>query len=234
MTNSKKTPDASIEDQEERALKVARGERLTRLRGMTNLSRADIAKKYGISVDSQNNWEIGRQGGLTEKGAKKILEAFKNEGIECSMGWLFNGIGAPPAILTTQNTNALALASSQDAYAAGLPQEVRSFYEQHPNGFYFQVTDDSMEPYFFEGDYVAGERLYQDMIEQAIDKHCIVETQPGQILLRRLRQGSQKGKYSLQSINFFTSNPTPYLFNVELTSAAPVTLHWRTKWPKGS
>jgi transcriptional regulator with XRE-family HTH domain len=204
--------------------KAARGERLKRLRGMANLSRNRIADEYGISADTQKNWELGRHAGLTERGATRILEALKKGGIQCSLGWLLNGTGAPPIILSEQD-KALGLSEQRKPYAV-LPISVQIFCEQHPNAVYMRVEDDGMEPNYFKGDYVAGERYYQGNIQKTIGKYCIVETQMGQTLLRRIRQGDQEGLYSLQCINVITSY-LPLIYNVELVSAAPVILHWR-------
>ncbi|MFU8797196.1 MAG: hypothetical protein ACNA7Y_00600, partial [Gammaproteobacteria bacterium] len=65
--------DTQIKHNEENEAKSARGERLTRVRGMANLSRADIEKKYGIPANTLKNWERGRNTGLTEIGARRIV-----------------------------------------------------------------------------------------------------------------------------------------------------------------
>jgi len=225
--------DIRPEHHAEEKAKIARGERLMRVRGMANLSRSDVAQKYGISADTLKNWELGRHTGLTEQGAKRILTALKKAGIQCSMGWLLNGVGAAPVIIDeladNARNNSLDLAEGKEIYTA-LPAEVQMFCEQHPNAFSMRVIDDGMEPCYFVGDYVAGERCYQQDLPKIVGKYCIVETQMGEILLRRVRKGSKEGHYSLQCINILTAHPTPLIYDIELASAAPVILHWRMNY----
>ena len=51
----------------------SRGERLRRVRNLANLSRKNFPL-HGINLNTLKGWEIGRHGGLTEKGAKKNIK----------------------------------------------------------------------------------------------------------------------------------------------------------------
>ena len=64
---------------DEESLQKSRANRLKRLRRMTGMSRKDFSTRYHISQGTLQNWETGRFGGLTEKGARVILRAFRQE-----------------------------------------------------------------------------------------------------------------------------------------------------------
>jgi transcriptional regulator with XRE-family HTH domain len=220
-------PPPSIKTAAERT-RIARGERLIRMRGMLHLTRDQFEKEYNISADTLKNWELGRNTGLTLQGGKRVIEAFKKAGIHCSIGWLLEGVGAAPFILHSTLSNkenaASNVAESEKSYAVLAP-EMELFCEKNPRAFCIQVVDDGMEPYYSVDDYVAGERHYDEEINKTIGQYCIVETQMGEILLRRVRESLKTGRYSLQCINILTSVSTPLIYDVELASAAPVQLH---------
>lgn len=210
-------------------VKKARGERLMRLRGMTNLSRADIAEKYGISADTLKNWELGRATGLTEKGARRVLTAFKQAGVQCSVGWLLAGNGLPPVLLNQHADDLPQISQTEDNYAV-IPAEIQFFCEHYAHAFYAEVTDQGMEPFYYKGDYVAGQRYYQPQdIEKCVGQHCIVETEKGEVLLRLIREKIKDGHYSLQCLNMQLTAPTRLIDDVEVASATPVMLHRRMR-----
>ncbi len=74
----------------------ARGKRLKFVRKLAGLSRKQLEKKYGISANTVQSWEVAKKGGLTERGAHRILAVIQKEGINCSIEWLLYGTGAPP------------------------------------------------------------------------------------------------------------------------------------------
>lgn len=227
MSNSIQAAPPPIKTAEEE-IKKERGERLIRMRGMLHLTRNQFEKEYSISADTLKNWELGRNTGLTLQGGKRVIEAFKKAGIHCSIGWLLEGVGATPFILHSTLSNkgdpASNVAESEKSYAVLAP-EMEFFCEQNPRAFCMQVVDDGMEPQYSVHDYVAGERHYDEEIRKTIGQYCIVETQMGEILLRRVRESLKTGCYSLQCINILTSAPIPLMYDVELASAAPVQLH---------
>ena len=70
-----------------------RGRRLKLLRSMTGLPRKALEQKYHISASTIQSWEDAKAGGLTEKGAKRVIQVFHKEGIQCSLNWLLHGLG---------------------------------------------------------------------------------------------------------------------------------------------
>ena len=59
-------------------------------------------------------------------------------------------------------------------------------------------------------------------IDDLLSKICIVETLDAQILVRYVKQGDSPKTYHLIALNEETTAPQPYLTNVELISATPV------------
>ena len=212
---------------------TARGKRLKSLRMMADLSRKAVEKKYQISAGTLQCWEDGRYGGLTEKGAKRFISALIQEGVECTSEWLLHGIGVGP-----QATDKLYLGSilnlemesqspdeQQPIEDIAIVQELLTFRRFNSNAIDIIVKDDGMEPRFLRGDYVGGRRRYGESIIELIGRYCVVETNKGEVLLRCLRQGSEKGLYTLMCTNPHTNIPEPIVYDVQLVSAAPVIWH---------
>jgi transcriptional regulator with XRE-family HTH domain len=206
-----------------------RGSRLKRVRLMMDLSRKAFSRKYGISSGTLRGWEDGITTGLTDKNIHRLMPVFKEAGVHCSIGWLLHGAGSAPVVPKTKHPETTVssespLLNTDTAIAA----EIELFCKHHPQqAIYMQVSDDGMEPYYREGEYVAGARLFGDAIDSVIGQHCIVETQMGEILLRLVRAGSKKDCYTLQCLNSLTHHLSPTLFDVALISAAPVVWYRR-------
>jgi transcriptional regulator with XRE-family HTH domain len=195
---------------------AARGNRLIRIRKLMGLTREDFHEKYGISSGTLRGWEEARLTGLSEKNVTRLMPVLEGENIQCSIGWLLHGEGSSPLVLDK------AAKKNSSEQKTALAEEIDVFCKHHLQAVYIQVADDGMEPYYYEGDYVAGERLYQKDMHTAIGQHCIVETQQGEVLLCTLRAGTEKNKYTLQCVNLDPKLRNPILYNVELLSAAPV------------
>jgi hypothetical protein len=206
---------------------ASKGQRLTQARLMAGLSRTDIEAKYGsVKASSLKSWENGRYSGLTPQGARSISLLLKQEGIQCTVGWLLAGEGSPPTVIQKVPGNSKTKATGQKDSA--LTKEIEVFLQNHPNAICIQISDDGMEPHYQKGDYVAGERFYQDTMQIALSYPCIVETQMGQIFIRLVRAGSKEGLYTLQCSNLSTQLQKPTLYDVELSSVAPIIWHRRT------
>lgn len=209
------------------------GSRLKSLRKMTGFSRKAFAGRHEISANTLQNWEDGKSGGLTDKGAKRILLALREEGIQCSKNWLLHGVGNSPYVSDKlyQRTNhkpanrkSVANESEEETL---IINELMTFRQYYQDTIDMVVKDDAMTPYFMAGDYVAGKRFYKESIQALCGMNCIVETNTGEIYLRRLKAGNKADHYTLVCVNLDTSCVEPLLFNLELVSAAPVLWHRR-------
>jgi len=196
-----------------------RAERIRYLRKLLDISREKFATKYGIAYGSLQNWEDVRYGGLTENGACLLVPAFQAEGItSCSIEWLLYGKGEPPARQSFLD-QFLAPKIDDDRILA---EELQLFAKLHPNSIDAKVVDDGLSPYLVQGDHVAGEKLFAEDIVKAVGKPCIVQTQAGLILIRKLESGGQAGCYDLVCTNSTTTVSPSLEKDVKLFSAAPI------------
>ena len=73
------------------------GERLRRARILAGIStRREFEEKHQISANTLQGWEQGKNP-LSQKGARRVINALKEEGLICTVEWLINGTGMPLA-----------------------------------------------------------------------------------------------------------------------------------------
>lgn len=217
----------------------ARGTRLKKLRMLAGLSRKSMEKVYRISASTLQSWEDGKAGGLTPKGAKRVIEALAKEGVVFTLDWLLYGIGAGPKVADSVYHGSGASGapseghdrprefSGSDAEEMAISKELLAFRQANLDANDMIVMDDSMSPEYLPGDFVAGRRYYHKDIGRTIGFDCIVETAMGELLLRRVRKGTKDGMWTLVCINPNASTPMHTLYDVELLSAAPII--WRRR-----
>lgn len=211
------------------------GERLRRARILAGIStRREFEQKYQISANTLQGWEQGKNP-LSKKGAKRIVEALKNEGLICSLEWLMQGHGVPPRAFEMSKTelsstfdlenmlNQMQLNEEQAIY-----QELQAFKTHNPNPIIITISDDTMEPHYRMGDYVAGIRLTKPAdIQKHLGEPCIVELSDHTILARHLHADLESGTYTLSCTNFRSKQAPITVYNAQLISAAPILWHRR-------
>jgi len=212
----------------------ARGKRLKFLRMSTGLSRREVQDKYRISASTIQSWEDAKAGGLTMKGAKRVIAVFKEEGLRCSIDWLLYGIGTPPQLSNKlfddeeggeTTTTPIEIPGEDQA----IVNELLEFRKNNPDAIEYKILagDDGMAPMYKENDYVAGKRRLGDAINNVVGFDCIIETRDNEILFRRLKPGRKPNTYTLISVNTNATIAEPVLYDRELISAAPVIWHRR-------
>lgn len=211
-----------------------RGVRLKRLRNLTGLSRQDIEDKYKIPANTLRSWEDGLNTGLTEQGAKRMLIALRGENIRCSIGWLLNGTGNSPEGIASNlfqdnqihydNRSSTTLSPIKEENK-NIQIEISTFCNLHTNATFLEITDDGMEPFYQNHDYVAGIMYHDDNILEAVGKNCIIETKSGETYVRQLRLGKKSGHFNLICLNTQTTSEEPAIYDVKLAYAAPVLWH---------
>ena len=208
-----------------------RGKRLRLIRKMSNLNLSDLANKYNFGVSTIKYWECGKNQGLSAKGAKKIIQAIQNEGVQCSYAWLMDGIGLPPQFVGVCLSNKTK--SQQPVHfniyeeEKSIDQEIALFCQSITDAITLNIFDDGMEPIYCYNDSIGGKRLYAQDLQHAVNKDCIVETADNQILCRRLAQGDSQDSFNLYCINAGTKANPPNMYNVKLLSAAPICRVWK-------
>jgi hypothetical protein len=208
---------------------LARGKRLKTVRMMAGLTRNGLEDKYGISASTIQSWEAAKAGGLTERGVQRVIPVLQKEGIFCTADWLLYGVGLPPqpANLNLPASDETPMPHATLPEDKAIIQELLTFRELNTNVVDLVVADDGMQPNYTPGDYVAGKRKTKDDIIRSLGHDCIVETANNEILLRRVKNGSKPGLFTLICTNSDTSVTTPTLYDLELLSAAPVIWHRR-------
>ncbi|MDR3504439.1 MAG: hypothetical protein P4L79_17875 [Legionella sp.] len=214
MTHKKYIKKVIVTD--ENASAEARGERLRKIRNLSNLSRKDLCNSKEFNLNTYKGWELARFGGLPIDGAERVIKRVAEENVICSSEWLLYGKGQEPYILPQLNIDRAPNESEL------ILKEILVFQSLYPDALYTKINDDSLSPQYTCGDYVAGIKIFGEDIATAINQVCIVELINGDTLVRYLRPGRDKKHYQLiaTNINNTLENPQPLV--AELLYAAPV------------
>ncbi len=203
--------------------KRERGERVKQLRESLGLSRKMLCDKYkdkyGLSFGTLQSWEDSRWGGLTEKGAGKLNQAIREEGIEdLTIDWLMEGIGLSPLSYSRLKINKPNTAIEIEK----IKHELQVFHKLHENAVDMMVADNGMFPYLNPGDIVAGIKYLGNEIIKAAGSHSIIQTLDGTVLIRLLEHGDTSNLYNLICVNPTTTVAQQVIENVQIFSAAPI------------
>jgi transcriptional regulator with XRE-family HTH domain len=199
-----------------------RAQRLRSLRKALRYSRqkfCDKYEKYGITPGALQTWEDVRWNGLTEKGAKKLISVFKEEGLTITLEWLMYGVGENPIENITffdrqQKKNTF---SEEEKIAC----ELKLFHELNPGAIDMVIVDDGLAPFLLPGDHVAGKRYFDKDITKAVGQICIIQTLYGNVIVRQLENGQDVGHYILKCTNT-AAHVEHTTTQVKLFSAAPL------------
>jgi len=165
-----------------------------------------------VTPQTLKSWELAWGSGLTEKGAKQIVERAKELGIYCSTAWLLHGIGKEATRLTKDLEQ-----------SAGMEEQIAKellLFRAQPHAVDTIISDDAMVPFLYPGNYVGG-IIVNDM-EQAIDKDCIITDDEDQLYVRTLKYGSEPGRYHLVALNPQPIFAKKEISNIIVKSAAPI------------
>lgn len=215
-----------------------RAHRLKFLRKLARLSMKEFAERCNIGLTTINYWEQGYSY-ITERGAKKVSQAMREEGIECSAIWLLSGLGAPPKItnpnkLSKINYHAIESASqiiqqeNPNYSDVKIKEELDLFQTIHPDNLFHRIDDESMMPLYCKGDIVAGKKLTGENMQLANRMDCIVEVEENKLIIRRVRIGHATNSFDLYVINPESSLECPPLRGVKINSLAPITRVWKS------
>lgn len=196
-------------------------ERIKLARNMLGLSRKEIEERFHISANTLQSWELGRNI-LTTKGAKRLSTFFVRQGLLCSDSWLLTGEGQLPKLL--EGSESLPQTLTEDLV---ILSEIEAFKAINSDPVIIIIRDDSMEPVYNFGDYVAGNKRVGNDIARLVGTHCIVETGQGDTFVRKVLLGSKRSLFSLACINNY-SQTQPIIPDVKLRYAAQIIWH-RTK-----
>lgn len=185
-----------------------------------------FGKKYKISFSHLYAIEKGERL-LNKKTAERIANGVRQEGYACTARWLLTGNDNPP-IKDKIKTNEM---GEDEALLSTLSPEIKVmkeaafFRKLYVDSIVSCMLDDGMEPFYSIGDYIGG--CFAKNIKDTIGKDCIITTQDGEELIRRLLKGSKPGVYTLMCLNPFTKVNPPILFDRTIKAVAPVIWHRR-------
>jgi transcriptional regulator with XRE-family HTH domain len=195
----------------------ARARRLLLLRGLAGLSRDQIFSRYGIAKATLQNWESGRAGGLTKKGADRVLKAYQREHILCTHDWLLQGVGASPVLMDESRDPA---ARRAHAVFSGLAEDIAYLRSLYDHVVDLPIADQSMMPDYPQSAHVVGISHYKEQILSSVGKDCIVHAVGHPPIFRRLLSSGDAQRFHLVPLNL--SGDYPIITDVEVLSVAPV------------
>lgn len=218
-------------------------ERLKYIREIMRLSRSYLEDKYRLSAATLKAWENGSSR-LTEKGLKRCIDVYHQEGILVAREWLLNGSGLSPRVSLDMGKYLASELSyprhdNPDAelqikegvakvYEADenkcILREAAFFKESYSNAVVLMVTNNDMEPVYQVGDYVGGRFRYGKDVDIGVKRDCIIRLKNGELLLRRLFKNGG-GHYNLACVNPAPKSVNPIMFNVDIECVAPVVWH---------
>lgn len=202
-------------------------ERLKAARSLAGYNnRRDFCTHFGLPYDTIDAWERGKNP-LTLKGAKRIIDSLKSVGIYCSEEWLIEGTGVSPRSFQEAfpmiNLNPSESLSVFEEHL-GLAAELSTFTTLNRNSILTLIRDDSMLPFYAEGDYVGGIRLPKGDQEEALHKRCIVEFPENSIAVGQFEKVN--GNYRVSPLN--KDAQTEIIEDVppmNIVSVAPIVWH---------
>jgi transcriptional regulator with XRE-family HTH domain len=221
---------------------IKRGLRLRFLRGITGMVTEPFSVLCGVGRTTISSWEQGINP-LTERGAEKVVNGVRAEGIYCTVLWLLHNIGEPPKIidqdkLSKLNYHTLTSPKSSvleealiDYVGSDLQQEIELFKVCYSEHLIYYISDNTMHPGYRTGDWVGGIVLSQEALDLAHDMDCIVQLKNGTVIARRVKVETLNAfKLSLYGTNAETSIEYPpfrYLMASQITALAPIIRIWR-------
>lgn len=158
-------------------------------RCLVKLTRKDFCAKYGISPNTVQGWEVGKNV-ANPRQVKRFLASLASEGVFCTTEWLLHGQGTPPSKVNLQQSMEMLnkALSADDEAADSAKTEASNFIRLQKKAgrkaISIHITDDTMAPQFERGDLVAG--VFSKSPETLATHICIVEVSPGAFIVRRL------------------------------------------------
>lgn len=201
----------------------ARGERVRRLRNLANLSRQALCSNGDFKIDTLIGWEVARHGGLTKKGAEKLIHRLEREGIVCSLEWLMYEGGPGPMLITDFNKKHIIEPGEENTKIA---TELLVFKNHYDGALALCIPDNSMEPQYNQGDYIAGVSCTKDKWSMLPGHDCIIQLTSGSLILRKVLSG-EDNTYTVAASNLKSGVQQLVMTNITFADAAPVMWHRR-------
>lgn len=212
----------------------AKGVRVKRIRHLANLSREELCAGGEINLATLISWEVGRFGGLSQKGAMRLIARVAKEGVFCTPDWLLYEVGAGPQVVADYKKVTQADVIEPDQLSPNsfdestvIVEELMVFRKLNKHAIDYIVDDDAMLPFYCVGDYVGGTKRLGDKVRALVGLDCILQTKDGRIVMRRLHAGPSANTYNLVGVNLLSTSKNAIIYDVEIHAAAPIIWHRR-------
>lgn len=203
------------------------GERIKSARMQLRLSRRAFEEKFGIAATTLQAWEDGKYE-VPLKGIHRFIEALHKAGVTSTQEWFLNGAGRPPKIVTNIGNSLLPTKQDKDEELLEdeiILREVNFFETLNPSPFIIVISDDAMEPIFSVGDYVGGNMMPASYASNYLGSLCIVKMETGEIVIRKLKSGSQNNLFNLLSINLDSNLENAFIVDCKIDKLAQIVWH---------
>lgn len=207
---------------------VGRGNRLKKVRDLVNFSAEELAKKVGCSRQTISYWENATHGGLSKKGAQKIVHVLKDVGLSCDINWLLYGMQSkeePLAVCYDAQQDFKIneqIESLQEYSSQPILEEMNLFKKLNPDAVTMQIRH-SIFPFCMPHDWIGG--CFENVSTCLFGKLCIVELKEG-LQVRLVEKGDKTDTIKLHAL--VASDPIAVIEeNKPLRKAAPITRIWK-------
>lgn len=195
-----------------------RGQRLKRIRNLTNLSRQEFCNNESLNINTYKGWEIGRHGGLTQQAAITLSNAFSHYGVICSANWLLEEEGPPPQLITEFTPSSKQEHSQSECRQ--INNELNFLRQSYQDLVHYQLINNTMEPFYHKGDHVAGIEL-QTKFHKLLGRRVIARLNSGDVVVRTLRSCELHKTLCL----YAEKSKKHDIHNPEITSLATISWH---------
>lgn len=181
---------------------IERAERLKKVRGMSGLNRKSFSQKYQIPIATMQNWEAPRFGGLSERGARKMIQCLACEGVYVSHEWLMLGVGKGPQVAGAPLSRSLSKAEKA-LNSDQIVKEMSNLKKLYKKSIVYELQDEKMAPFYAPGDSFIGVLKEGGQTQSSlVNCLCIVQLEGGERVLRYIKQIVPRGRQvSLYAIN---------------------------------
>lgn len=182
--------------------------RIKQLRKERDLTQEGFAAKLGdVTRGAVGNWERGQ--GIKRENLRAIAEAFG-----ASFEWLATGDIKPAGERVVQLMGYVGAAQAVYQFDEGGAGDVEAPPGATPETVAVEVRGESMLPLYEDGTILYYSRQLPP--EMMIGKRCVLRLADERVLVKTLRRGSEKGLFTLGSLN------APDIEDVAVIWAAPI------------
>jgi transcriptional regulator with XRE-family HTH domain len=212
---------------QDKAMLIARGRRLKRLRALVGLTRDDLAARADVSRASMSYWENATYSGLSHRAAEKLIPVIKEAGVYCSVEWLLLGLGQEPYRIQGAAEHPIP-ASHGDVQLSEIQKEIALFTSLHTNAVVMQVPHSGMAPFLLQGDYVGALLQSIDTVQEIEPSANYIVRFDNTLQARRVKHNPQAGLYDLSYLGSVEgTNDVFEKRGVQLEGIAKIIRVWR-------